>query len=196
MLRIWFKYLTARLLLVSVALVVSSLGANLMALALFLVIRPFSRSLYRRLVSQYVACMWIDALSLLLPGTQIHITGDSGASLFPPSFPPSVCLGLRAISPSRFHGAQGGGTVEGLLLMRRWKAFHYSDGGRLVINGSMLTWGTCLPLHAPTKTSPSLSPSLPPFLPSSLRPPQTCPTGSPRASWWRTTSTKATGGSC
>jgi hypothetical protein len=132
MLRIWFKYLTARLLLVSVALVVSSLGANLMALALFLVIRPFSRSLYRRLVSQYVACMWIDALSLLLPGTQIHITGDSGASLLPPSFPPSVCLGFRAISPlSVFPQGPGcwdggrlviNGIVEGLLLMGWWKA--------------------------------------------------------------------------
>ncbi|KAM3570795.1 hypothetical protein VYU27_007133, partial [Nannochloropsis oceanica] len=69
--------MTLRLLFVSVCLVTSSIGANMMALALFLVIRPFSRSLYRRLVSQCVACMWIDALSLLLPGTNIHIAADS-----------------------------------------------------------------------------------------------------------------------
>ena len=73
---VW-KYLTRRLIFVSIALVLSSIGANMMALALFLLVRPFSRSLYRRLVSQYVACMWIDALSLLLPGANIYITGDS-----------------------------------------------------------------------------------------------------------------------
>jgi len=90
----WWNYMTRRLLFVSICLVVSSIGANMMALALFLVVRPFSRSLYRRLVSQYVACMWIDALSLLLPGTNIHITGDSGTSLLslPPSLPPSLFL--------------------------------------------------------------------------------------------------------
>jgi len=90
-----WKHMTLRLLFVSVCLVTSSIGANMMALALFLVIRPFSRSLYRRLVSQCVACMWIDALSLLLPGTNIHIAADSGTSLpslspFLPPYRPSV----------------------------------------------------------------------------------------------------------
>ena len=73
---IW-KYLTRRLVFVSCALLLSSVGANMMALALFLLVRPFSRSLYRRLVAQYVACMWIDAMSLLLPGANIQITADS-----------------------------------------------------------------------------------------------------------------------
>lgn len=90
---VWWRYMTRRLLFVSICLVVSSIGANMMALALFLVVRPFSRSLYRRLVSQYVACMWIDALSLLLPGTNIHITGDSGTSRVV-AFPPSLFLHL------------------------------------------------------------------------------------------------------
>lgn len=49
----------------------------MIALALFLIVRPFSRTLYRRLAAQYVACMMIDALSLLLPGANIQITGDS-----------------------------------------------------------------------------------------------------------------------
>jgi hypothetical protein len=71
------KYLSRRFLLVACALVASCVGANMMALALFLLVRPFSRSLYRRLVAQYVACMWIDALSLLLPGANIQITADS-----------------------------------------------------------------------------------------------------------------------
>lgn len=73
---VW-QHLSRRLIFVSVALFCSALGANIVALLCFLLIRPFSRALYRRLVAQYVACMWIDAMSLLLPGANIHITGDS-----------------------------------------------------------------------------------------------------------------------
>lgn len=47
------KYLlNRRFLLVASALCASCIGANMVALALFLLVRPFSRSLYRRLVSQ------------------------------------------------------------------------------------------------------------------------------------------------
>lgn len=71
------KHLSRRVIIVSIALFCSALGANIVALICFLLIRPFSRALYRRLVAQYVACMWIDSMSLLLPGANIHITGDS-----------------------------------------------------------------------------------------------------------------------
>lgn len=79
-------FLNRRFLLVAAALLASCVGANMMALALFLLVRPFSRSLYRRLVAQYVACMWIDALSLLLPGANIQITADS-------DMPDGACVG-------------------------------------------------------------------------------------------------------
>jgi hypothetical protein len=71
------SHLSGRLIVVAVALVLSSVGANMISLGLFVVVRPWSRSLYRRLVANYVACTWIDAMSLLLPGANICITGDS-----------------------------------------------------------------------------------------------------------------------
>jgi hypothetical protein len=63
--------------LASTLLLLAGIGSNIIALALFLVVRPFSRALYRRLAAQYVACMLLDAMSILLPGANIQITGDS-----------------------------------------------------------------------------------------------------------------------
>jgi len=71
------RVLSIRFVLSLTALVLIAVGANLIGIGLFLVVRPFSRAIYRRLASQYVAIMWIDAMSLLLPGTTVCLTGDS-----------------------------------------------------------------------------------------------------------------------
>lgn len=73
----WLRVLSLRCVASVLAMILAAVGANLVGIGLFLVVRPFSRAIYRRLAAQYVATMWIDAMSLLLPSTTICISGDS-----------------------------------------------------------------------------------------------------------------------
>lgn len=54
-------------------------GAGLITIlvVLYVTVRPFSQSVYRRLVAQLGAASFMDAMALLLPNTRIYLTADS-----------------------------------------------------------------------------------------------------------------------
>lgn len=52
-------------------------GVLIITLGLFLFVRPWSRSLYRRLVCKWCFSAWIEAMSLVLPRLGMTITADS-----------------------------------------------------------------------------------------------------------------------
>lgn len=62
---------------VTAALIVTTIGVNVLAMLLYLVVAPWSHSLYRRMLSQYCAKFWIDAMVFVYPRVTVHITGDS-----------------------------------------------------------------------------------------------------------------------
>lgn len=63
-------------------------GLALLVLILYMTIRPFSQSFYRRLASTLGCASFLDAMTLLLPNMRLYLTGDSdvpaavGTSLF------------------------------------------------------------------------------------------------------------------
>ncbi|CAJ1969676.1 unnamed protein product [Cylindrotheca closterium] len=57
--------------------IVSAFGMATIVLCLYLIVRPFSVSIARRLSAQLGASSWLDALSLIMPNVQIKLTGDS-----------------------------------------------------------------------------------------------------------------------
>uniref|UniRef100_A0A7S4QH82 Acyltransferase C-terminal domain-containing protein n=3 Tax=Ditylum brightwellii TaxID=49249 RepID=A0A7S4QH82_9STRA len=59
------------------ALAQSVLGLFTLLGLLYLVVRPFSSTVYRRLAASIGASYMIDALSLILPNTRLYLTGDS-----------------------------------------------------------------------------------------------------------------------
>jgi hypothetical protein len=59
------------------AAIVCSVGLVTILVVLYLVVRPFSTPLARRLAAQVGAASFLDAISLLLPNTRIYLTGDS-----------------------------------------------------------------------------------------------------------------------
>jgi len=63
--------------LTGAAAVVCTFGLLTLLTVLYITVRPFSLSLYRRLASQMGEAYFLDALSLLLPNTRILLSGDS-----------------------------------------------------------------------------------------------------------------------
>lgn len=61
----------------AIAVIVSAFGMATILVCLYLIVRPFSVPMARRLSAQIGAASWLDALALLLPNTQIKLTGDS-----------------------------------------------------------------------------------------------------------------------
>lgn len=57
--------------------IVSAFGMATIVLCLYLIVRPFSVSMARRLSAQLGASAWLDALALIMPNVQIKLTGDS-----------------------------------------------------------------------------------------------------------------------
>ena len=63
-------------------------GMLLLLLILYMTIRPFSQTLYRRLAATLGCASFLDAMTLLLPNMRLYLTGDSdvpaavGTSLF------------------------------------------------------------------------------------------------------------------
>ncbi|CAM9990092.1 unnamed protein product, partial [Phaeothamnion confervicola] len=55
----------------------SGVGGLVVAVCLYLTVRPWSRSVYRRMLCSYVTAPLVDAAALLLPRTRVCITGDS-----------------------------------------------------------------------------------------------------------------------
>ena len=64
-------------LLFGTAAFVCSLGLITILVILYLIVRPFSIGLSRRLSNQLGAAAFLDAIALMLPNTQIYLTGDS-----------------------------------------------------------------------------------------------------------------------
>lgn len=60
-----------------IAAFVCSLGLVTISVVLYLVVRPFSVAMARRLLAQIGAASFLDAIALLLPNTKIYLTGDS-----------------------------------------------------------------------------------------------------------------------
>jgi hypothetical protein len=56
---------------------VCSLGLITFLVLIYLIVRPFSVGMARRLSAQYGAAAFLDAIALLLPNTRIYLTGDS-----------------------------------------------------------------------------------------------------------------------
>jgi hypothetical protein len=54
-----------------------SLGVMTIVITLYLIVRPFSVAVYRRLANQIGVGSYLEAISLLLPNTKIYLTGDS-----------------------------------------------------------------------------------------------------------------------
>lgn len=54
-----------------------AVGAITIILILYVIIRPFSLSLYRRLACTIAVASFLDAMALILPNTKIYLTGDS-----------------------------------------------------------------------------------------------------------------------
>lgn len=59
------------------AAIVSVMGLMTVLVVLYLIVRPFSVGMARRLSAQFGAASFLDAISLLLPNTKIYLTGDS-----------------------------------------------------------------------------------------------------------------------
>ena len=64
-------------LLQGATVIVSAFGMATILVCLYLIVRPFSIPMARRLAAQIGAASWLDALALILPNTQIKLTGDS-----------------------------------------------------------------------------------------------------------------------
>lgn len=56
---------------------VCSMGLVTLLVLLYIIVRPFSVSIARRLSAQVGAASFLDAMALLLPNTKIYLTGDS-----------------------------------------------------------------------------------------------------------------------
>lgn len=54
-----------------------SLGVITIVILLYLIVRPFSVSVYRRLANQLGMGSYVESIALLLPNTKIFLTGDS-----------------------------------------------------------------------------------------------------------------------
>lgn len=78
---------TGRSLIAVLSVAQATIGAVMISAALLVLLRPWSRAMYRRLVAQYVSCMWVDAMTLIFPSAQIHITVDS-------DMPDSISTGI------------------------------------------------------------------------------------------------------
>lgn len=63
--------------LFGIAAFVCSLGLVTISIVFYLIVRPFSVTLARRLSAQIGAASFLDAIALLLPNTKIYLTGDS-----------------------------------------------------------------------------------------------------------------------
>lgn len=61
----------------AIVAIVSAFGMGTILVCLYLVVRPFSVPLARRLSAQTGAASWLDALALILPNIKIKLTGDS-----------------------------------------------------------------------------------------------------------------------
>lgn len=59
------------------AALVCSMGLVTVLVLLYLIVRPFSIGMARRLSSQFGAAAFLDSIALLLPNTRICLTGDS-----------------------------------------------------------------------------------------------------------------------
>jgi len=57
--------------------IISAFGMATIVVCLYLIVRPFSVSIARRLSAQLGASAWLDALALIMPNVQIKLTGDS-----------------------------------------------------------------------------------------------------------------------
>lgn len=60
-----------------IAAFVCSMGLITVLVLLYLIVRPFSVGMARRLSAQLGAAVFLDAIALLLPNTRIYLTGDS-----------------------------------------------------------------------------------------------------------------------
>jgi len=67
----------ARFVCVTGCMGVCFLGLVTVLIVLYVTIRPFSKSVYRRLVAQLGSSAFLDAAALLLPSVKIILTGDS-----------------------------------------------------------------------------------------------------------------------
>ena len=63
--------------ILGLATFVCVLGLVTILVILFLIVRPFSVGMARRLANQIGAASFLDAVAILLPNTQIYLTGDS-----------------------------------------------------------------------------------------------------------------------
>ena len=54
-----------------------TVGLCLILAVLYVTVRPFSKSTYRRLAASWGAAAFVDAITLLLPNCRIYLTGDS-----------------------------------------------------------------------------------------------------------------------
>jgi hypothetical protein len=63
--------------LFGIAAFVCSLGLVTVSIVFYLIVRPFSVAMARRLSAQIGAASFLDAIALLLPNTKIYLTGDS-----------------------------------------------------------------------------------------------------------------------
>jgi hypothetical protein len=63
--------------LLAIVALVSAFGMATILVCLYLVVRPFSVPMARRLSAQMGASSWLDALALILPNIKIKLTGDS-----------------------------------------------------------------------------------------------------------------------
>ena len=59
------------------AAIVSSIGLVTILIVLYVTVRPFSKPMARRLAAQIGTSSFLDAIALLLPNTQLYLTGDS-----------------------------------------------------------------------------------------------------------------------
>jgi len=59
------------------AAIVCSMGLLTVFVLIYIIVRPFSVGMARRLSAQIGAAAFLDAIALLLPNTQIYLTGDS-----------------------------------------------------------------------------------------------------------------------
>ena len=64
-------------LIFGVATIVCSMGMVTVLVLIYVIVRPFSVGMSRRLSAQIGASSFLDAVALLLPNTRIYLTGDS-----------------------------------------------------------------------------------------------------------------------
>jgi len=62
---------------VMAAVIFATIGVNVLAGFLYLTVCPWSPERYRRILSQYCAKWWVDAIAICYPHIRISVTGDS-----------------------------------------------------------------------------------------------------------------------